>query len=96
MPGMPRIPKAVEIGAEPGALEHMLGNYEPPAGNSGFREGLAGMFRREFGWEIGPQNVGVTAGGQTAFFFLFNAGLDHAHAAAWYGQRCNRCTAGRS
>jgi valine--pyruvate aminotransferase len=65
--------RLAEIGAEPGALEHMLGNYEPPAGNSGFREGLAGMFRREFGWEIGPQNVGVTAGGQTAFFFLFNA-----------------------
>ena len=62
-----------EISAEQGGLEHMLGHYEPPAGNPGFREGLAGLFRREFGWEIGPQNIGVTAGGQTAFFFLFNA-----------------------
>jgi len=62
-----------EILAEPGDLEHMLGNYEPPAGNSAFRGALAALFRRELGWKIGPENVGVTAGGQTAFFFLFNA-----------------------
>lgn len=62
-----------EIIAEPGALEHMVGNYEPPAGNRGFREALAGLFAREFGWTIGPQNVGITMGGQTAFFLLFNS-----------------------
>ena len=62
-----------EISGSEGGLEHMLGNYEPPAGNQGFREGLAGLFRREFGWGIGPENVAVTMGGQTAFFLLFNA-----------------------
>lgn len=62
-----------EIAAEPGKLEHMLGNYEPPAGNVAFREALAGLFRKEFGWEIGPENVGITMGGQTAFFLLFNS-----------------------
>ena len=62
-----------EILAKEGALEHMVGNYEPPAGNHGFRESLADLFRRELGWEIGPENVGITMGGQTAFFFLFNA-----------------------
>lgn len=61
------------ICAAPGQLEHMLGNYEPPAGNPAFRRSVAELFRREFGWSIGPENVGVTVGGQTAFFFLFNA-----------------------
>lgn len=61
------------IAREPGALEHMLGNYEPPAGNGRFREAVAGLFRREFDWPIGPENVAVTMGGQAAFFFLFNS-----------------------
>lgn len=59
--------------AEQGQLEHMLGNYEPPAGNLSFRRAVASLFRKEFQWEIGPENVAVTMGGQTAFFFLFNA-----------------------
>ena len=63
----------LEIADSPGELEHALGNYEPPSGNPGFREALAGMFREHFGWEIGPENIGITAGGQTAFFFIFNA-----------------------
>lgn len=62
-----------EVMAQPGALEHMLGNYEPPVGNLGFREAVAGLFHREFGWKIGPKNIGITMGGQTAFFLLFNS-----------------------
>ncbi len=62
-----------EIGNQPGKLEHVLGNYEPPAGNLAFRSAVAGLFLREFGWKLGPENVGVTIGGQTAFFFLFNS-----------------------
>lgn len=62
-----------DISASPGQLEQMVGNYEPPAGNLAFRTALAELFRSEFGWDLGPENVGITAGGQTAFFFLFNA-----------------------
>ena len=62
-----------EICDSPGALEQALGNYEPPSGNLAFRESVAGLFRREFGWQISAENVAVTMGGQTAFFFLFNA-----------------------
>ena len=62
-----------EISQMPGQLEHMVGNYEPPAGNLAFRRALADLFRREFGWQTGPENIGITVGGQTAFFFLFNA-----------------------
>lgn len=62
-----------EIMAEPGGLEKMLGNYDVPAGNEAFRKALANLFRKEFGWEVTHENFAVTMGGQTAFFFLFNA-----------------------
>ncbi len=62
-----------EIMASEGELERMLGDYEGPAGNKRFRTALAELFAREFGWDVRADNVAVTAGGQTAFFFLFNA-----------------------
>lgn len=65
--------RTAEILRAPGELEHMVGNYEGPTGNGSFRAAVANLFRREFGWELGAQNVGITAGGQTAFFFLFNS-----------------------
>ena len=61
-----------EILAEPGAMEKVLGNYDPPRGNPRFIGALAGLFRSQFGWPLGPEHIAVTAGGQTAFFFLFN------------------------
>lgn len=59
--------------SDAGTLRKVLGSYEAPAGGLAFRESLAEMLRREFAWEVGPENIAVTAGGQTAFFFLFNA-----------------------
>ena len=61
-----------EILAEPGAMERMLGNYDPPRGNPKFIAALARLFASEFGWQLGPEHIAVTSGGQTAFFFLFN------------------------
>jgi valine--pyruvate aminotransferase len=61
-----------EILEEPGALERVLANYDPPQGNPGFVQALAKMFQSEFGWDVSSENFSVTSGGQTAFFFLFN------------------------
>jgi valine--pyruvate aminotransferase len=58
--------------SDPPEFDRMLTNYDPPIGNGRFLEALADLFRREFKWEIGPENIAITAGGQTAFFFLFN------------------------
>jgi len=52
-------------------FDRAVGNYDPPRGNPGFIAALASLLQREFGWEIGPENIAITAGGQTAFFFLF-------------------------
>lgn len=61
-----------ELLADGDAFERMLANYDPPQGNPRFVRALADLLRREFGWDLGPQNIAVTSGGQSAFFYLFN------------------------
>jgi len=61
-----------ELLAEGAPFDTMLSHYDPPQGHPAFLKALAGLLRREFGWPIGPENIAVTLGGQTAFFFLFN------------------------
>ncbi|MCA9079600.1 MAG: valine--pyruvate transaminase [Planctomycetaceae bacterium] len=57
---------------EGGRFDRMLVNYDPPQGNPVFRAALAALLKRTYGWDIGPEHVAITTGGQTAFFFLFN------------------------
>ena len=64
--------RLLEMLEEPGGLDRALTSYDPPRGNPRFLEAVAGLLRRSFGWDIGPDNVAVTCGGQTAFYFLFN------------------------
>jgi len=61
-----------ELLADSDAFDRMLLNYDPPQGNPRFLRALAELLRREFGWDIGPQNLAITSGGQSAFFYLFN------------------------
>lgn len=61
-----------ELLADGDTFDRMLVNYDPPQGNPRFIRALAGLLRREFGWDIGPQNIAITCGGQSAFFYLFN------------------------
>ena len=57
----------------PDEFDRMMTNYDPPIGNAKFIAALAALLRAEFGWSVGPENIAITAGGQTAFFFLFNS-----------------------
>ncbi len=61
-----------EILAENSGLERSLSLYDPPRGNPQFLAAMATLLRETFGWDIQPENIAITAGGQTAFFFLFN------------------------
>ena len=61
-----------EILADPATLRRTLAIYDPPRGNSSCISALADLLKRELGWPVGPENIAVTPGGQTAFFFLFN------------------------
>ena len=60
-----------EILEDEGCFDRAVGNYDPPAGNLRFREAVAGCLREKFDWKLGPENIAITCGGQTAFFFLF-------------------------
>ena len=61
-----------ELLEEPGGLERALTIYDPPRGNPAFLQAIAKLFRQNFSWDLGPENIAVTSGGQTAFYFLFN------------------------
>ena len=61
-----------ELAAEAGGIERAMTTYDPPRGNPRFLAAIANLFRETFGWDLGPQHIVVTTGGQTAFFLLFN------------------------
>jgi len=61
-----------EILAIPGAMESMLGDYDTPRGRPDFLETIAAYFHDQLGWPVGPQNIAITTGSQTANFLLFN------------------------
>ena len=61
-----------EILATPGAMESMLGDYDTPRGRPNFLETLASFLHERLGWPVGPENIAVTTGSQTANFLLFN------------------------
>ncbi len=50
----------------------MIGDYSAPEGNRAFATALADLLRRSYDWEIGPENIALTNGSQTSFFYLFN------------------------
>jgi len=59
-----------EILADGPLCDRMLTNYDAPVGNPQFREAFAECLRQTYGWEVTRDNIAVTNGGQTAFFFL--------------------------
>jgi valine--pyruvate aminotransferase len=60
-----------EITSDPDARRRLLAVYDPPRGNQATIRALADLLRNELGWPVGPENIAVTPGGQTAFFLLF-------------------------
>lgn len=74
VPAMQKIirERMVEMLGEGDAFERMIGNYDPPQGNPRFLQAVANLLQSTFGWDVGPQNLAITCGGQTAFFYLFN------------------------
>ena len=61
-----------EILSSPEEFERVIGNYDTPQGSKAFIGALAELFRDEYGWNVGPDNIALTNGSQNAFFSLFN------------------------
>ena len=55
-----------------GKLTDALCNYDGPRGKAVLLDALAKMLREDQGWDIQPQNIALTNGSQSAFFYLFN------------------------
>ena len=55
-----------------GAFERAVGSYDGPEGDRGFAQALAGLLRREYGWDVSERNIALTNGSQAAFLALFN------------------------
>jgi len=60
------------LSESPDRFDRMLVNYDPCRGNVEFVNAVANFFNRQYGWGITSDNVVVTNGGQTAFYYLIN------------------------
>jgi valine--pyruvate aminotransferase len=56
----------------PALFSHAVGNYELPQGNQEFINAIVGLMNKQYQWGIKAENVALTIGSQSAFFFLFN------------------------
>ena len=53
-------------------FEKLIGLYDSPQGRMSFIEVVAEYLSKTYGWKIGPENVAVSNGSQSACFYLFN------------------------
>lgn len=53
-------------------FQQLVASYASPQGEEKFLQSLARLLSQEHGWDIGPENICLTNGSQTAFFMLFN------------------------
>lgn len=60
------------IAENPMSAMRLLSIYDPPQGNPEFLSAIATLLHDTFGWDISEENICLTSGGQTAFFYLFN------------------------
>ncbi len=58
--------------SDPDLRRQLLGVYQPPQGDAGFLDELAGFLRRTYGWPVTRANIALANGSQSAFFVLFN------------------------
>lgn len=61
-----------ELAGDPDAVREFLYSYGSPGGEHAFKQALADLFNRRFGWSVSADNVALTNGSQNAFFLLFN------------------------
>ncbi len=64
--------RMTRIAQKPSEFAHIIGNYDPPKGDKRFIAAMARLMKQQYGWDIGPENIVLTAGSQAGFFLLFN------------------------
>ncbi len=64
--------RLMNVCRDPQLFHRLTGGYAPPQGDRSFVEKLAALLKKRLDWNIGPENICLTNGSQTAFFMLFN------------------------
>ena len=75
---IPEIAQAFQLQAQAALatekqFHQVLGEYDPAEGNAKFCAAFADWMNELYGWGITAEHVGVSSGGQSACFHLFNA-----------------------
>ena len=55
-----------------GDFARLVGAYDSPIGSTSFREAIAELFAKSYGWPVGGRNVAIVNGSQIAAFYLLN------------------------
>ena len=58
--------------ADPQQLHSLMGIYQSPQGDKVFRQQIASLLKKEFGWDLSEHNIAISNGSQSAFFILYN------------------------
>lgn len=58
--------------ADPDSWQRLVGSYQSPQGDPAFRERLARYLAERYGWALGPDNIAIANGSQSAYFVLYN------------------------
>lgn len=53
-------------------FENLIASYDAPQGKTAFIESVASYLSEKYGWKVSPENIVITNGSQSAFFYLFN------------------------
>ena len=53
-------------------LHSLMGIYQSPQGDKVFRQQIASLLKKEFGWDLSEHNIAISNGSQSAFFILYN------------------------
>ncbi len=61
-----------KLAADDDSCKRLMSVYSAPQGEPTFIKGLAQLLSKQYGWQIGPENICLTNGSQTGFFQLLN------------------------
>ncbi|GLQ33627.1 valine--pyruvate transaminase [Litoribrevibacter albus] len=64
--------RLIDISQDTHELQQFIGVYDTPQGEKAFRQSLASLLSKEFGWPLTEDHIALTNGSQSAFFMLFN------------------------
>lgn len=56
----------------PDEFENLIGRYDAPQGKLSFIDAVASYLSKKYNWKISSENIAITNGSQSAFFYLFN------------------------